>query len=64
MIRPKVGEVWIKKGLEREVVDVVLRSKDKPNDYDVVWCRPSEHKKHTIWLPYWINWVSSAEQVE
>jgi len=64
VVRPKVGEIWIKNGLEREIVDVVFRSRNKPNDYDVVWRRPDEHKKHTIWLPYWTNWVSSAELVE
>lgn len=64
MNRPKVGQVFVKKGLEREIVDVHFRGHSKPNDYDVVWRRPNTHKKYTIWLPYWTNWVASAELVE
>lgn len=61
---PKVGQVFEKKGLRREVVSVVKRSDFKKDDYDVTWQRPGKDMRTwVLWLPYWKKWVKGAELV-
>lgn len=62
--RPKVGQVWQYKGLQREVVCVEDK---KPylftDDTIVTWRRPGCEKETTVWLPYWRDWRNKAHLV-
>lgn len=57
--KPKIGQIWIRDKLKREIVDIKKRS-GRENDYNIIWRRPGEERKFVIWLPYWKQWCSKA----
>lgn len=59
---PKVGQVWQRDKLRREIVSVEKRSEYK-NDYYVTWRRPGYEKTYTTWLKYWRQWRNKAALV-
>ena len=59
---PKIGQIWQRGKLKREVVGIKKRS-DRYNDYDIIWRRPGTEKTFVIWLPYWKQWRNKAALV-
>jgi len=59
---PKIGQVWIRDGLKREIVDVKFYGRHC-KDYDVTWKRPGSEKLTTVWLRNWKTWRNKASMV-
>ena len=60
---PKIGQIWQRGNLQREVISVDKRS-DRENDYNITWRRPGGvGKTFVIWLPYWKQWCNKAALV-
>ena len=64
--KPKVGQVWERDGLQREVISTFCchTSSLVEDDYFIYWVRPGREAEFGSWLPNWNKWKQEAHLVK